>query len=419
MQSSIITFEKIYMSIPFQDKDWARNNGFKWDPKGKAWYLPPGKDPLPFKKYWSYLENTFHDKEELKKRGCRFNLGLKKWYLPIGGRASFDKFIKWWPESLKQFVFSEKFVIQQFISRTGQAEMFKAIDPDTDEEFAIKYFLIDVDQLSTAKYKRAVSGEVEALQKLGEHPNILKFTDWGEIKRTERRYIVSEWVKLGSLLDYIELSEEDWFRKIFANFYNLDDHERQEIIESSKNELADAWLDESKIIIGILEGIAWAHSKNIFHRDIKPGNVLLDVDLEVEELIPRLCDFGTAKIYKGEEIIQSKHTVVEFRTQPYRPEFKELSDAGKKEIHYQKTWDLFAWAILTIEVLANDFMKTSEEALDVLTKKLASELDEDIVLLLKSAMALNPSDRPQDVSEFRDKIKELTEIRKQRLGWQD
>ena len=110
---------------------------------------------------------------------------------------------------------------------------------------------------------------------------------------------------------------------------------------------------------------------------------------------------------------------MEFRTQPYRPEFKELSDAGKKEIHYQKTWDLFAWAILTIEVLANDFMKTSEEALDVLTEKLASELDEDIVLLLKSAMALNPSDRPQDVSEFRDKIKELTEIRKQRLGWQD
>ena len=58
---------------------------------------------------------TAYDKEELKKRGCRFNLGLKKWYLPVGGRASFDKFTKWWPESLKQFVFSEKFVIQQFI----------------------------------------------------------------------------------------------------------------------------------------------------------------------------------------------------------------------------------------------------------------------------------------------------------------
>ena len=47
MQSSIVTFEKLYMAIPFEEKDWAKNNGFKWDPKGKAWYLPPGHDPLP------------------------------------------------------------------------------------------------------------------------------------------------------------------------------------------------------------------------------------------------------------------------------------------------------------------------------------------------------------------------------------
>ena len=72
MNSTMMSFDKIYMQIPYEDKDWARSKGFKWDVQGVSWYLPPGQDPLPFKDYWSYLENTFADKELLKKRGCRF-----------------------------------------------------------------------------------------------------------------------------------------------------------------------------------------------------------------------------------------------------------------------------------------------------------------------------------------------------------
>ncbi|MDE0784735.1 MAG: DUF5710 domain-containing protein, partial [Planktomarina sp.] len=104
--------------------------------------MPPGKDPLPFREYWSYLENTFNDREELKKRGCRYNRNLKKWYVP--GDLDYDKFTKWWPESLKQFLFNDRYAIHRHHASTGQADVYRAYDVIDDTIFAIKYFLNDI-----------------------------------------------------------------------------------------------------------------------------------------------------------------------------------------------------------------------------------------------------------------------------------
>lgn len=46
-----------------------------------------------------------------------------------------------------------------------------------------------------------------------------------------------------------------------------------------------------RLMLGICEGMAYAHSKFIVHRDLKPGNVL--VSREGDK--PKICDFGLAK----------------------------------------------------------------------------------------------------------------------------
>jgi serine/threonine protein kinase len=51
------------------------------------------------------------------------------------------------------------------------------------------------------------------------------------------------------------------------------------------------------IIIGVAQGLAYLHQNcnpAIIHLDIKPENILLD-----EDYIPKLVDFGLAKILKG------------------------------------------------------------------------------------------------------------------------
>lgn len=45
---------------------------------------------------------------------------------------------------------------------------------------------------------------------------------------------------------------------------------------------------------GILRGVAFAHANGVVHRDLKPGNILLEV--AGEELVPRVTDFGIAKL---------------------------------------------------------------------------------------------------------------------------
>jgi hypothetical protein len=51
--------------------------------------------------------------------------------------------------------------------------------------------------------------------------------------------------------------------------------------------------DESKLVIvlGMFHAVAYLHKSEILHRDVKPGNILLDGEDRV-----KLCDFGSAKL---------------------------------------------------------------------------------------------------------------------------
>jgi serine/threonine protein kinase len=50
----------------------------------------------------------------------------------------------------------------------------------------------------------------------------------------------------------------------------------------------------------LIESLAYCHSKNILHRDIKLDNILLDANGQV-----KICDFGVGKIVrKGERMTE-------------------------------------------------------------------------------------------------------------------
>lgn len=61
----------------------------------------------------------------------------------------------------------------------------------------------------------------------------------------------------------------------------------------------------------LLEGLAFVHSKNICHRDLKPDNVLLDEDMNV-----KICDFGSSKVLDGKSKKNIPHIVSRYYRAP-------------------------------------------------------------------------------------------------------
>lgn len=102
----------------------------------------------------------------------------------------------------------------------------------------------------------------------------------------------------------------------------------------------EAWVVEK--FRSVLEGMAYAHSQGVIHRDLKPDNVLLIGD------VVKLTDFGLGKNLAGGTAGLTK-TFFGAGTEPYMaPEqFSALKEAGKSA-------DVFALAKLLMEMLTGE-----------------------------------------------------------------
>lgn len=90
-----------------------------------------------------------------------------------------------------------------------------------------------------------------------------------------------------------------------VNYFTMDYVEGQPLsLYLKENQLT--YREILKIIYDVALALDYAHSKNVIHRDVKPGNIMIDKDGK-----PRLTDFGLAKALNADSVFitQSGKTI--------------------------------------------------------------------------------------------------------------
>ena len=156
-----------------------------------------------------------------------------------------------------------KYRVLEPLGRGGMARVYRAYHPQLDRYVAIKVLRSDLveEEDFLARFKREARA-VAALR----HPNVVRVFDFD--------------VQQGIYYMVMELLEGDSLRT------RLNDYRaREEQIPLG---------DVARILLDVLEGLQYAHSEGMVHRDVKPGNILLSRSGQAV-----LTDFGIAQIIGG------------------------------------------------------------------------------------------------------------------------
>jgi eukaryotic-like serine/threonine-protein kinase len=167
--------------------------------------------------------------------------------------------------------------IEKVLGQGGMGKVYRGSDLQTGREVAIKA-LIPKTGMSFNSY-RAFNREIEVTRQL-QHPNIVQFIGVGKLKGAY--YCVLEFVNGMDLRTFVKT-------------------------QGGSISIQQA----APIMLGILEGLSYAHRKtvamqamgrtNVFkgivHRDLKPENILLGN--ERGQWIPKVADFGLSKSFES------------------------------------------------------------------------------------------------------------------------
>ncbi len=159
------------------------------------------------------------------------------------------------------------------------------------------------------------------------------------------------------------------------------------------------------LTLGILDGLAYAHSEGVIHQDIKPGNILI----EEKTNRPLIADFGIAKT------AQSKKPTDYIVGSPLymAPERLKYQNVDRRSDIYSVGLVLYTMAAGVLPLSDRDVMVVLKMKINnpsSMFSKRPSEaspvIDNRFESIILKAISGNPDDRYQDCEEFTNALKE-------------
>ncbi|MFC1960224.1 protein kinase [Chloroflexota bacterium] len=274
-----------------------------------------------------------------------------------------------------------KYEITERLGRGGMAEVYRGYHVALDRYVAIKLlhsFLAD-----DPEFKSRFEKEAQNVAKL-KHPNIVQVYDFEYDEDNESYYMV------------MELIEGPTLKERLFELNTAHEH---------------IPLDEAlRIVHDSGSALAYAHRLNMIHRDVKPANLMLDIDDRVV-----LTDFGIAKIVTGVQFTASGGMI---GTPAYMAPEQGLGEAGDERS------DIYSLGVILFQLCTGQLPYEADTPLATILKHLNEpvpspraiepDLPEEIELVILKAMAKEPDDRFATATEM---TTQLASIRQSgRLG---
>jgi eukaryotic-like serine/threonine-protein kinase len=260
----------------------------------------------------------------------------------------------------------------------GMGVVWKAIDTALDREVAIKIlpeaFAADPDRL--ARFER----EAKVLASLN-HPNIAAI--YGLHEDEGVRFLAMELIRGASLANSIARGLET-----------------TRVIE---------------LAAAIADGLAVAHRQHVTHRDLKPDNVMIDLDLR-----PKILDFGLAKLgvptaTPDEATMMRGATTTQYGSLTGTIAYMSPEQAQGRLVDPRS--DVFSFGIILYEMITGQRPFTGDNPMAILSSILRDTPASVATLSPSTPLALDrivrrcleksPEDRYRDASALRDDLRTL------------
>ncbi len=268
---------------------------------------------------------------------------------------------------LKEYNIKEQYNFVRLIGEGGMGKVYEAYDNALKRKVAIKR--IRPELLKNGAFREQFLSEARTVAML-RHPSIVEI--YTVIETTTSLYLVFEYVEGQTLETRLDIDNYIPFKEIKEIFHS------------------------------VCDGLAYAHSMDIVHCDLKPGNIM------ISDFGPaKVMDFGVAQKIVKEKKDKGSYSVV--GTPAYMsPEQQRGYTSKQSDIFslgvclYEALVGVVPWGVKGYDLNTKEIVKPSK-----INPRYPKELDD----LLIKALAQKEEDRIQTVEEFW-KILETCELKK-------
>lgn len=268
-------------------------------------------------------------------------------------------------------VFDEKYLIESKLGAGSLGTVYKAQEIDSDRTLAIKILSSWSGKANNSVHRFK---EAQVLCQL-KHKNIARVHRFGMETDTSLPFIIMEYVEAESMRSALErLGNFDYTRAM-------------------------------KFALRLADALQYAHSFEIFHADLRPENILIDLS-DTEDTILKLIDFGLCKppgTCQNDALLAAKGEL------PGSPYYMSPEQVLGKTV--DKRTDIYSFALIVFEMLSGQKAFASKDPAELMLLRQDAKVPELLSLnsdsglpavldaFIQRCSAINPADRFEDFEE--------------------